>query len=336
MDIKIKDGKPNAVIKSIADQLNVDIIYSPKSVGKINLPEKVGKGWLQQINYRGGISVIEVNVFLKEEINLNYIQGHLHPLKILLNKKGRVKHQFHDKNEPEYLKELGSVALASVAEQYHTIFLPKNQQVSLISIRINRKKFEKYIEEFTETMDINIAALLRDVNGINPYFFETYYDYQTSQILEKYFDLEHDTVVENLHLLGLTYQLISIQFNRIKSDNLLSIDEKKKVRSYSEKIIEAANSIKSNITEFTTVIELANKVNLNTKKLQLGFNEMFGMSVLEYVTDYRLKKVKSMLSETDLTISEICYRLGINSPSYMSKIFKEKFGISPKDYRKAK
>lgn len=336
MDIKIKDGKPNAVIISIAEHLKVDIDYSSESVARVRLPEEVGKGWLKQSNYRGGISVVEVRVFLKKEINLNYIQGHLHPLKIILNRKGLVKHQFHNKQEPEYLKEQGSVAMASIAKQYHTIFLPKNQEISLLSIRINRKKFEKYIKEFSETMDKNISALLRDVNGINPYFFEAYYDYQTAQILKSYFTAEHESVIENLYSLGLIYQLISIQFDKITTDNRLTNDEKKNFRSYNEKIIEASRVIKANVSEFTTVIKLANQVNLNSKKLQQGFNQMYGMSVLEYVNNYRLSKVKSLLSETDLTISEICYQLGINSPSYMSKIFKEKFGISPKEYRKRK
>ena len=35
-----------------------------------------------------------------------------------------------------------------------------------------------------------------------------------------------------------------------------------------------------------------------------------------------------------LNITEITYELGLNSKSYFSKIFKEKFGIGPNEYKK--
>ncbi|TYP97978.1 AraC family transcriptional regulator [Tenacibaculum adriaticum] len=334
INIYINDGTPNAIIKSMAKELNVPINYISNNNAKLCLPENIGTGCIQQRFYKSGISVFEVKANLKQEINLLYDQGLLHPLKIIINKKARFKHQFHDKKEPEYLNEQGSVALASIARQKHTIFLPKNQYISLLSIRINRKEFESYVEDFVDVMSEKLSDLLRDVNGVNPYFYEDYYDHNTLSILNKYFQNNYEGITESIYLEGLIYQLIGIQFNTISSNSFLSADEKRLSRTFSENILRASKIVKSDVASFSTVTDLGNKVNLNNKRLQQGFNKLFGMSVLEFVTNYRIEKMRDLLLETDLTISEISYQLGINSPGYTSKIFKDKYGVSPKQYRK--
>ena len=47
-----------------------------------------------------------------------------------------------------------------------------------------------------------------------------------------------------------------------------------------------------------------------------------------------MKKPKTLLSETDLRISEIAYLVGIESPQNFSKYFIEAFHLSPTEFRK--
>ncbi|MEM6804325.1 MAG: helix-turn-helix transcriptional regulator [Bacteroidota bacterium] len=47
----------------------------------------------------------------------------------------------------------------------------------------------------------------------------------------------------------------------------------------------------------------------------------------------RLKKAKELLLISDLSISEIAYETGHTDPSYFSKTFKSKYGLSPKEFR---
>ncbi|WGH75381.1 AraC family transcriptional regulator [Tenacibaculum tangerinum] len=336
INIHIEDDNQDAIITSFAETLNIPIDSKSSNFSKLCFPESLGNGCIQQHNYKSGVSVLDVRLKLKEEMSLLFEQGVSHPLKIIINKKARLKHQFHDNKDAAYLNEQGSVALASIAKQNHTIFLPKNQYISLLSIRIDRKSFESYLENHLEEMDKNLSTLLRDVNGVNPYFHEGYYNYQTSEILDKYFNSNFSNIVETLYLEGLTYQLISLQFEAISTNSKLSDDQKRMSKTLQEKILKAARIIKSDIAHFTTVANLSDEINLSVKKTQQGFNELFGMSVLEYVTNYRVEKTKELLLETDLTISEISYQLGISSPGYLSKIFKRTVGVSPLEYRKVK
>lgn len=61
--------------------------------------------------------------------------------------------------------------------------------------------------------------------------------------------------------------------------------------------------------------------------------EATGMSLHHHVIDRRLRAAKDLLSNTDFGIEEIARRVGFDSPSYFSKYFRSKFGLSPYAWR---
>ncbi len=54
----------------------------------------------------------------------------------------------------------------------------------------------------------------------------------------------------------------------------------------------------------------------------------------QYVNEVRVNKAQKMLTNTNLNISEICRRCGYNNLSYFNRQFKQKNGMSPKEFRK--
>ncbi|MCR5148252.1 MAG: AraC family transcriptional regulator [Eubacterium sp.] len=64
------------------------------------------------------------------------------------------------------------------------------------------------------------------------------------------------------------------------------------------------------------------------------FHKYVGDSPVNYLLNYRLKKVAELLRTTTLPLSEIVNMTGFNGTSYMSEMFKKAFEISPRDYRK--
>lgn len=53
-----------------------------------------------------------------------------------------------------------------------------------------------------------------------------------------------------------------------------------------------------------------------------------------YIRTIRLEKAKELLETTDLTVSEAAYKTGFNSPSNFTKVFSEKYGITPSQLRR--
>lgn len=60
---------------------------------------------------------------------------------------------------------------------------------------------------------------------------------------------------------------------------------------------------------------------------------LLGCSVNDYILNKRLTKAKFLLSQDDLTISEVAFKVGFSSASYFSTAFKKRFNITPKMVR---
>ena len=57
------------------------------------------------------------------------------------------------------------------------------------------------------------------------------------------------------------------------------------------------------------------------------------MTPNQYIQELRLVKAKTILEEGNVkTVKEVTYSVGMNHPNYFSKLFKERFGISPSTY----
>ena len=57
------------------------------------------------------------------------------------------------------------------------------------------------------------------------------------------------------------------------------------------------------------------------------------MSPIEQLKAARLIKAKELLITTDIRVSNIGYDVGFTSPSYFTKCFREKYGMTPNEYR---
>src|SRR5690606_26865939 len=98
----------------------------------------------------------------------------------------------------------------------------------------------------------------------------------------------------------------------------------------------ATEIIKEELDDLCTIPELAHRTGLNVNKLQEGFKMSYNMTVNQYIHEIRLKRAIQLLRESDYNISEIVAKVGLNSKSYFSKIFKDAYGITPTGYRKEK
>ena len=83
-----------------------------------------------------------------------------------------------------------------------------------------------------------------------------------------------------------------------------------------------------------SVSQLSIDYGLSQAKLQDGFKFIYKRTVTEFIRHIRLEQSRNLMKTTDLNISQIVYSIGFTSRSYFSKIFKEKFGLSPNEFKK--
>ncbi|MGL4345634.1 MAG: response regulator transcription factor [Cellulosilyticaceae bacterium] len=81
-----------------------------------------------------------------------------------------------------------------------------------------------------------------------------------------------------------------------------------------------------------TIADLATKLEHNASYLSTVFKKATGISIIQYLTDYRLEKSKVLLLEQKHKISDVATLVGYSDIFYFSKRFKKQYGISPKEF----
>lgn len=92
--------------------------------------------------------------------------------------------------------------------------------------------------------------------------------------------------------------------------------------------------IHTHYTESMTADRIARSANISRSECFRCFRTIMGISPSEYLCQYRLSQAAHLLLSTDRPISDICFSCGFKSTSYFGKVFREKCGLSPGQYRK--
>jgi AraC family transcriptional regulator, melibiose operon regulatory protein len=91
--------------------------------------------------------------------------------------------------------------------------------------------------------------------------------------------------------------------------------------------------ISEHYTESLSVEQIAQTVHLHPNYMMSLFRKNFGMSIIDYVTQYRVSHAQFLLVTTDANASEIALKAGFGSVSRFYTAFKEVCGQSPVAYR---
>lgn len=83
-----------------------------------------------------------------------------------------------------------------------------------------------------------------------------------------------------------------------------------------------------------TLDTLSARYNISKYHLQRSFQRYFGQSPGEYLTRLRLTRAKELLRATDLPVSEVAYRVGMENTSHFISVFRSREGATPQQYRR--
>jgi AraC-like DNA-binding protein len=79
---------------------------------------------------------------------------------------------------------------------------------------------------------------------------------------------------------------------------------------------------------------LSTAMAMSRAQLLRRLKSLTGNSPGFYIKAMRLAKAKELLETTELTVSETAFRTGFGTPSNFSKVFAEKYGITPSQFRR--
>ncbi|MEW9052867.1 MAG: AraC family transcriptional regulator [Neobacillus sp.] len=98
-------------------------------------------------------------------------------------------------------------------------------------------------------------------------------------------------------------------------------------------IVESLKYIEENFKN-ASLYELADQLNQSHYGLSKTIKKATGHTFKEFLQERRLVKAKELLESTDMPITSIIEQVGYDNISYFYRIFKGKYGLTPKEYKK--
>lgn len=105
-------------------------------------------------------------------------------------------------------------------------------------------------------------------------------------------------------------------------------------KSIERKIRKACLYFRDNLNTNVNIEKLASEMNVGYSYFRQMFRKYTGISPTQYHLSLRIQKAKDLLVSTDYSFKEIAIDLGFESYFYFSRIFKDKTGKSPMEFRK--
>ena len=100
-----------------------------------------------------------------------------------------------------------------------------------------------------------------------------------------------------------------------------------------ERVQNMLTFIHAHYSEKLTLNDIAAAASVSTRECIRCFRNTIRQTPLEYVMEYRLNMAKRLLDDTGMSITDLSLQCGFSSNAYFGKIFREKYGMTPLQYR---
>lgn len=301
---------------------NIDIKYISKIYNELSLIPKSRLYVLKE-------NLLMMSEFIQEIAKRNFFENQLSikDEEILKNKKENIK-----------LEEALKKANSKLLEEKYII-----NPIDMFNNTLREYPFELELSIEKEIKDMNLDGIysLIDANKLR-------YNDVRDIIQEMIFVLSRTVLrdLEDLKLISSLRNKYNKKISLINSDedlwNILlkfskeCIDKNREFwRQDKGNLIESVNEyIQKYYKENINLNSIAEVFFISPNYLSSIFNEKNKVSITEYINLLRIEESKKYLSNINMSISDICKKVGFNNSSYFSQIFKKFNNITPNEYRK--
>jgi len=92
--------------------------------------------------------------------------------------------------------------------------------------------------------------------------------------------------------------------------------------------------MESNIFSAINLSAISDKLGISTSRLNEIFKTYTSMTPYQYYIHIKIHRAESFLEQEELSVKEVAYKMGFDDQYYFSRLFKNKTGISPSDWKK--
>ena len=136
-----------------------------------------------------------------------------------------------------------------------------------------------------------------------------------------------------LYMEGKVMELLSLVTNNLEHEQRrrhLPVKLDKKDR---RSLGKAVTLMKKDLSAYPSISELAQIANMSPSRFQMAFRLVYGTTAYEYLKVMRMNYALLLLRDSDDNISTVAFKVGYRNAGHFAKLFKETFGMGPKEYR---
>ncbi|ARN79140.1 hypothetical protein BST97_14740 [Nonlabens spongiae] len=327
--LTVKSLPVREVLKNIAEQLG-GTVQEDCEIFSYTIPNEYGSGNIMGANFPQGLGWIQYMCKFKRDTTINFTVDEIHPLKMIYNLGDSVLHTFADSEEKHDMQRYENLIVASSNFNGHVLKFQANQQIKLNSVEISRSLFNKYWSCNLSDLDSKLLKAILDIEASEEHLMKGPYSLRVAQVFRTIESFDYGSFIKKMFLASKSFEIVAQQLLDFSTESSgLSSEETESL----ETLREIEHLLENNLSSYVTVKALAQKLNITENKLQKIFKDNTGSTGNEYIKNKRMGAITDLVENSDLSISEIAKLVGIDSTSYLSKIFKEQYGISPKEYR---
>lgn len=183
-----------------------------------------------------------------------------------------------------------------------------------------------------------LTKFLKAVEGGNTAALSDLKHYPTQEMQSHIFDIFHNPYTgRNADLFTST----QVNLLLLRALDRIAADRQRKGRiSLNTEDVEKLHMVREYLIEHkaetATLAHLAQVAGINTDKLKKGFYQLFGAPPIAYHEYLRLDEARRLLTDTDMTVTEVAFAVGYSSLSHFSRAFKRAFHTPPVYFKREK
>ena len=330
--IKVTSLPLKEVITDIANEFGVTYASNCEEYS-LKLPSHIGTGSIRGINFNNGLGILQYDCTFVENMEIQFVINEVHPLKFLYCTEGELLHRFGGSQVSHTIEKYKKAIVASDNNNGHILHFKGGMHVVVNSLEVVRKKFANKIACDLKVLNKPLKDLFLDVGASKEFYYDGIYSLQMADSFAEMDAFVEGNFLRRLYLEGKAYHLLTRQIvdyqDDLKDETQRSALKMTDVRQ----IQEAASILRNELAKGQIIKSLSKRVGLNPNKLQKGFQYFYDVTVNQYLQNIRLEHAKKLLLNTDKSMSQIADAIGLSSNSYFSKIFREKYGYKPSQFR---
>ena len=334
IEIEIIADSPKDLITQI-HEVTGGILETVWNESYLKINNEFATGFIRFIPFDWGVNLLDFELNLHKEFVLKIkANEEFNPVRFLYPSLGYLKHRFGVQNEEKKIDQFQSLVFTNKTGGYNYISFPEKEKIDINIIQITRKHFLKKRTTNVSSLSEKLHQVFVDTDHENRFANYGTLNLKMADLIQSMKKVKGKGMLRILKIEAKVYEVLSHhiqQHNRIlEGEKLpLSIDkgDLKIIRKLGKDIVK-------NPAKPYSLEQLSYKSGLTQAKLQDGFKFLYNRTVTEYIRHIRLESARNLLKSTDLNISQVVYSVGFSSRSYFSKIFKEKYDITPNQFKK--